>query len=306
LKINNQKLKIENHSSHLMMVDGRVINYISHSRLLDRFIEQLIIVCNYSPGRCLDQQSGSMMTVNIDVKSDLRDYCLAHSDYITHGRLFAVHYASDYLTAILLIDPEIFSLNHQVLIDIALSMIGTIKYVMLVATGCWTPAHCALVEINGKGALICAPGGTGKSTCASRLTTPHQALAEDCALVLQTGDDFIAQAMPAWSLVTSEHKKVKDINFDCTATVKLSGIFFLEQSKFDAVEQLNAHIALGYTNSTFNDHMRWFLTHLAPVEIKKLRLNVFNLATALTAKLPAYRLSATLDGNFWDVMDKVL
>lgn len=288
------------------MADGSVVNYISRSKLLNRFIEQLIRVCNYSQGHRTDALSGRQITIFIDTKAKLKAYSLSHPEYIVHSRLFAVSYNRDYSNATFLIDPEIFILNHQVLIDITLSMIGTIKYVMLVATGRWSTTHCALVEINGKGALICAPGGTGKSTCASRLPAPHRALAEDCALVMQSGDDFIAQAMPAWSLVTSEHKKIENISFDCTATVQLSGIFFLEQSSIDAVELLNCSIALGYINSTFNDHMRWFLNHFTLEAVKMLRMNIFNLAEQVNAILPVYRLSATIDGNFWDAMAEVM
>ena len=289
-----------------MMADGSVVNYICRSGLLNCFIEQLIVVCNYTAGHCPDSFTGRRISIYIDSKPRLKNYCLAHPEYIMHGKLFAVLYNEDYSTASFFIDPEIFTINHQVLIDIALSMIGTLKYVMLVATGIWSPAHCALVEIAGQGALICAPGGTGKSTCASRLPTPHQALAEDCALVAHSGDSFIAQSMPAWSLVTSEHKKVDDIRFDCTATIKLSGIFFLEQGKTDTVELLNHPTALGHLNSTFNDHMHWALRHFAASEIKMLRMNIFNLAEQLTSTLPAYRLSATIDGKFWDVMAEVM
>ncbi|MCF6176347.1 MAG: hypothetical protein L3J71_11335 [Victivallaceae bacterium] len=288
------------------MADGSVINYISRSVLLNRFIELLITVCSYSTGSYTAALSGRQITIYVDSKPQLKAFCLEHTDYIAHGKLFAVSFSENYSQAIFLIDPEIFELNHPVLIDIALSMIATIKYPMLVAAENWSTAHCALVEINGKGALICAPGGTGKSTCAARLPAPHWALAEDCALVMQAGDAFIAQSMPAWSLVTSEHKKVDDIRFDCNATIELAGVFFLEQGTDDSVERLSDAVALGYLNSSFNDHLRWFLTHLAGEQAQGLRLNVFELAEQLIATLPAYRLSATIDGNFWDVMDEVL
>jgi len=288
------------------MADGSVVNYISRSGLLNRFIEQLITVCNYTAGCGSNSLSRRQITINIDTKPALRAYCKDHPEYLVHGKLFAVSHDQTYSNATLLIDPEIFSLDHQVLIDIALSMIGTVKYLMLVATGMWSTAHCALVEINGKGALICAPGGTGKSTCAARLPLPHRALAEDCALVMRADNGFIAHAMPAWSLVTSEHKKIENVSVDCKASVHIAGIFFLEQSDTDAVEPLSNSIALGYINSTFNDHMRWFLNHLTADTTKMLRMNIFNLAEQLIATLPAYRLSATLNGNFWDLMDDKL
>ena len=288
------------------MANGSVVNYISRSELLDRFIEQLIVICNYSAGESSDILSKRQITIYIDLQQDFKEFCFARSEFIRHGKFFLISYSKNYSDAILLIDPEIFTLNQQVLIDIALSIIGSIKYVMLVATGIWSPAHCALVEINGKGALICAPGGTGKSTCASRLPTPHRTLAEDCALIMKSDDGFIAQSMPTWSSVISEYVKNENIRFDCTVFVPLAGVFFLEQSSIDAVKQLNSPTTLGYINSTFNDHMRWFLHNLNSENAKMLRMNIFNLAEQLTATLPAYRLSATLNGNFWDMMEDVM
>ena len=287
---------------HLILADGCGINYISRSALLNRFIERLITVCSYSAGYCSD----STMTIYIDIQSELKDYCLSHPGYIAVGSLFAVSFGKNYTETTLLIDNKLFNFSHQVLIDIALSMIGTVNYVMLVAAGHYSPAHCTLIEINGKGALICAPSGVGKSTCATRLPVPHRVLADDCALLMWSGDDFIAQAMPTWSRIVNDIKKVDSVQFDCSASVRLTGIFFLEQSSTDTVKPLNSFTAQGYLNSSFNDQMRWFLIHFADDEVRNLRIKMFSLAERITAKLPTYRLCATLDGKFWDVIHKVL
>jgi hypothetical protein len=303
LTINNQQSTIN--TCHLILTGCGALNYISRSALLNQFIEELINVCNYSSG----VYSGDLFNVKniyLDVQPDLQDFCLEHHEYIPHGKLFAVSFNQRYSNAVFLIDPKLFKVNHTVLIDIALSMIATVHYAMSVTDGNICPAHCAMVEINGKGALICAPGGTGKSTCASRLPLPHRALAEDCALVMQTGDDFIAQAMPAWSLITREHKKIENISFDCTVSIPLAGIFFLEQGKTDSVKALDLPTALGYLNSSFNDHVQWFLRHFPADEAKPLRINIFNLAERMVTALPGYRLSATLDGKFWDVIIEVM
>jgi len=292
---------------HLILADGCGINYISRSVLLNRFVEQLITICNYSAGCCLGLSSGKLLTVYLDVKAELKDYCFNHPDYIVICTFSAVSFNTDCTEATLFIDTKIFNYsNNQALMNIALSMIATVNYVMLVVSGNCSPAHCALVKINGKGALICAPGGTGKSTCVARLPVPHLGMAEDCALLIQSGNDFIAHAMPAWSLMTSDIKKVNGVRFDCSASIKLAGIFFLEQSSSDAVESSDKLVAIGHLNSSFNDQMRWFLNNLDASDAKLLRMKMFNLAEQVSTKLPVYRLCASLDGEFWNAMARVM
>jgi SynChlorMet cassette protein ScmC len=291
---------------HLILADGCGINHISRSALLNRFVEQLITVCNYSAGCCSGLSSGKLLTVYLDIQTELKKYCFTRPEYIVICEFSAVSFNTDYTEATFFIDTKLFTYSNQALINIALSMIATVNYVMVVFSGHRSPAHCALIEINGKGALICAPGGTGKSTCAARLPVPHRVLAEDCALLIQSGNDFIAHAMPAWSLVTSDIKKVHGVRFDCSASIKLAGIFFLEQSSTDAVLSLDKPIAQGYLNSSFNDQMRWFLIHLAADAARQLRMKMFNLAEQVSTELPAYRLCAALDGEFWNAMDEVL
>jgi len=158
----------------------------------------------------------------------------------------------------------------------------------------------------GRGALVCAPGGTGKSTCAARLPAPHKVLADDCALLMRSGNDFIVQAMPTWSEIINNTSEINRLSFDCSASVKLSGIFFLEQSSNDTVHRLNNSVARSYLNSSLNDHMRWFLNHLPDAAARQLRIKIFSLSEQVASGLPAYRLCATLNGEFWEVMHEAL
>jgi len=134
-------------SCHLVLADGCGINYISRSALLSPFIRQLVTVCNYSDGACPDPQ----MTVCLDAKSELKQYCLAHPEYTAFGRFFAVSFSKDYTKADCLIDAGLLALSRQVIVNITFFLIGTINYVMLVSSGHYSPAHCALLEIYGRG-----------------------------------------------------------------------------------------------------------------------------------------------------------
>lgn len=290
---------------HLMLSNGGVINYFNRAEELRPFIEQLIYLCNYRPGRGtpLETTDAVQFDIFIDIQAELPEFCRHHPFYSAHGKSFALAYDNTTQRAHFLINPEIFQPKHPILLNIALSMIGTVNYAMLVSTGYMAPTHCALVELDGKGAIICAPGGTGKSTCAARLPSPYRALADDCAIVMRAGDHFIAQAMPTWSLIVSEHKKLPGCRFDCSDSVKLDAIFFLEHGDTDEIEPLSGALALGYMNSSCSDHLHWFLRHLE-TENQQLRTNVFNWAMELTSRLPVYRLKATLNGEFWRPMLK--
>lgn len=84
--------------------------------MLNRFIEQLVVVCNYTVGCSPESFLGRQITIYIESKPELRSYCFEHPRYIMHGKLFAIFYNKGYSNATFLIDPEIFTLNHQVLI----------------------------------------------------------------------------------------------------------------------------------------------------------------------------------------------
>jgi SynChlorMet cassette protein ScmC len=290
------------YSCHLVLADGCKINYISRSGQLKPFVRQLVTICNYSDGACPDSQ----MTVCLDVQSELKQYCLDHRDYTAFGRFFAISFSKNHTQANCLIDAEMLALSRQIIINIAFSMLGSINCIMLVSSGYYSPVHCALLEIYGKGTLVCAPGGTGKSTCAMRLPAPHRALADDCALLISSGNDFIAQALPTWSEIINNPSVINHLRFDCSASVKLSGIFFLEQSTADSAHRLSRSTARSYLNSSFNDQMRWLLNHIAGDTGRELRTKMFHLSELATAELPAYRLCATLNGDFWETIHEAL
>ncbi|MCP4691429.1 MAG: hypothetical protein GY859_25520, partial [Desulfobacterales bacterium] len=66
---------------------------------------------------------------------------------------------------------------------LAVGAIGFALQLQLVSRGNCAPCHCALVEIDGRGAVIGGPGDSGKTTCARRIPPPHRALADDYALL---------------------------------------------------------------------------------------------------------------------------
>jgi SynChlorMet cassette protein ScmC len=62
------------------------------------------------------------------------------------------------------------------------------------------PAHAALAELNGKGILIAAHGGTGKSTCSIRLPSYWTPLSDDMSLIVKDSNkNYRVHPMPTWS-----------------------------------------------------------------------------------------------------------
>ena len=167
-----------------------------------------------------------------------------------------------------------------------------------------TPCHCALVEINGKGAIIGAVGNTGKSTCAKRLPSPYKALSDDYAMLYFDGNKITAQAMPTFSNFING-----DLNYkhDCSQIAEIEAFFFLKQSDGDWTERVNGSIALHHLNNNFQDLLTVKLLIDKPENVaENLRVKLFELAQEAIESRPTYMLNSTLHGDFWNKMADVL
>lgn len=87
--------------------------------------------------------------------------------------------------------------------------------------------HCALLEQNGKGIVLVAASGTGKSTTLARhCANGGSGLADDWALVSKTPSGFIAQVLPTWSKLSTGEATSYPINH----TVPLAGLGLLARA----------------------------------------------------------------------------
>jgi SynChlorMet cassette protein ScmC len=167
------------------------------------------------------------------------------------------------------------------------------------------PVHAALANIANKGILIAAAGGTGKSTCSRRLPTPWQALSDDNALIVknQLNNAFHVHPMPTWS----DHLQgEKFSSFNTSYSVPLKAIFFLEQSAQDKVTPMIKTIATHKIFVCFKQVWENYMTRLSKPEKTAMSQQLFNNACELTENIPCYTLEATLDGQFWKDIEKVL
>jgi len=166
------------------------------------------------------------------------------------------------------------------------------------------PLHAALVERNGRGAVISAKGGTGKSTCCQRIAPPWQALCDDETVVVRskTGE-FMAHPFPTWSRYTSGHSSE---TWNVQKRIPLMAIFFLEQSTADEVVPLGDGETAVLLTDAIADSWRNFGMRYHGREKRPFRARVFENACELAKTVPAYRLKASLTGRFWEKMEEVL
>ena len=163
--------------------------------------------------------------------------------------------------------------------------------------------HSAMVELDGKGAVIAAVAGTGKSTCYRRIEKPWRAVTDEEALVVKVGDRYIMHPMPTWkNYYELGMKEASDVQ----QQVPLEAMFFLERGLKDEVTPIGkGAAALSVYHSSIELLNKYWLFMTVP-EAAVFRKKLFDSACAIAAKIPAYRLRATLTGRFWDEMEKAM
>ena len=166
------------------------------------------------------------------------------------------------------------------------------------------PAHAAMAEHNGKGILIAAAGGIGKSTCYERLPNPWRPLADDLALIVKdVNDEFHIHPMPTWS----DHLwSYQFSTFNSAYSVKLNAIFFLEQSDKDAVIPIRKSIAIQKIFACFKQVWENYFDKLDKKSKTDMRCKIFNSACDIAEHIPCYTLQASIEGKFWEEIEKVI
>lgn len=166
------------------------------------------------------------------------------------------------------------------------------------------PLHAALLEWNGFGILLAASGSTGKSTCCRRLRGPWRALCDDEALVVRDKrEGYLVHPFPTWSDYFLNRSKQ---TWNVQHYLPMSAIFFLEQADADQVIPIGQGraAALLYESATQVCARNWMKLNREGLSVvrKKLFENVCDLAT----EIPVFKLRLTLEGKFWEEMERVL
>jgi len=166
------------------------------------------------------------------------------------------------------------------------------------------PVHAALVEWEGKGILLAAPGDSGKSTCCRRLPLPWRVLGDEEALVIRDQDgSYLAHPFPTWSDIYERGLKK---SWDVQRSVPLSAIFFLEKSEEVEVAKIGRGHAAMQLNRLAREKVTrsWWCDDVE--EVIRLTCKLFDNSCDLVREIPSYVLRTNLTGRFWEKIEEVL
>lgn len=165
------------------------------------------------------------------------------------------------------------------------------------------PLHAGLIQKDKRGFLLAAAGGVGKSTCCRRIPYPWKAICDDEVLItLAEQSKYYVHPFPTWSEYI-RHRSER--TWDVEQFMPLSAIFFLERADKDGIVpigqgELTIKIAQSATQ-VFQKHW-WKLGEGKKCAIRK---KLFVNSCELAKKIPAYLLRVSLDGKFWNEIEKV-
>lgn len=164
--------------------------------------------------------------------------------------------------------------------------------------------HGALTEKDGKGVILAGPGGVGKTTASRRLPSSWRSLSDDATLVVRDEKGvYWAHPWPTWSrLMSGGPGGTWDVNH----AVPLKAILFLNQAKRDWVKPVAAGQSVCLLVE-LTEHTSWSMSHtLGEDEARVIRLQRFENICALAQVIPCYHLQVSLNGAFWEEIDRVV
>lgn len=164
--------------------------------------------------------------------------------------------------------------------------------------------HAALIELDGRGVLLAAPGDTGKSTCCRRLPGYWKPLCDDETLVvLSSSRQYRAHPFPTWSEYLG---KCSGKTWNVQYSVPVAAVFFLEQSEDDGIIPLGQGQAAIFMSESAGQVYRRFWSRFGPQVQANFRRQLFENACAMAKRIPAFRLRVSMNRRFWEEIEKVI
>jgi SynChlorMet cassette protein ScmC len=195
--------------------------------------------------------------------------------------------------------------------------------------------HAAFGELDGKGFLMAAPGGTGKSTASNRLPSPFISHCDDTTLVIRDNEGkFWAHPYPTWSRF---YWGGEGGSWKFDKAMPLKEIFYLSQSETDYITALTPAEKVSSCVAAFEQASRmlarnainkdkinskgpavdpppvrkvndWFAIGNDPNQhaAREIRKHWFENAMIVSNKLPGNKLNLSLTGNFWELIEEHL
>jgi len=266
------------------------------------FVARYAAVC--SMGVELPGTPEKFLSCHVDSFANLESFRQKHPDLIETGRrhYFRIFFDPSFENSFMFYNLEEF--RTKTMQTLAVNNIGSAFQLQMVGRENCAPCHCALVTINGRGAVIGGRGDSGKTTCARRLPKPHRVLADDYALLFEHQGRLLAQAMPTWSNLTNGNT---DYKADCSLITEVATFFFMRQSRDDSVVPINGIEAVTNMNAVLQDLLCVRILSDMPDSLKaQLRNHIFDFAGRIVNGKPIGMLYASLHGNFWHTMESFL
>jgi len=164
--------------------------------------------------------------------------------------------------------------------------------------------HAALVERNGIGVLLAAPGEAGKSTCCRRIPHPWRSLCDDETIIVRDNQNgYLAHPFPTWSDYMWQGS---GRTWDVQQSISLAAIFFLQQAETDEVipfGQGQTALLINRSESCVVLRNRAILDR---EEKMTSRMKSFSNACEIARTIPGYILRVSRSGQFWEEIEKVL
>jgi SynChlorMet cassette protein ScmC len=166
------------------------------------------------------------------------------------------------------------------------------------------PLHGALVERNGKGIILAAPGGTGKSTSCRRLPEGFRTLGDDVALAVKTEHGaYHAHPLPTWS----DHiLRRSDRTWDVQEHLQLNAVFFIMRAFSNRIEPLGQGYATALINQSSMQICHVFTERIQTKAGDEFKRILFGNASHLAVTVPAWMIYISQTGPFWLEIDKAL
>jgi len=164
--------------------------------------------------------------------------------------------------------------------------------------------HGALVEKDGIGVILAAPGGTGKTTASERLPAPWRSLSDDATLVVRDSQgNYLAHPWPTWSRFLNGGQGGR---WDVQSNVPVKGIFFLSRAVEDRAESIGPGQAVSLLVESAGQTTQLMTRGLSKKETRALHLERFNNICALAQVVPTHMLHISLTGAFWQEIEQML
>jgi len=164
--------------------------------------------------------------------------------------------------------------------------------------------HGALAECDGKGVILTAPGGTGKTTASNRLPSPWRSLCDDTTLVVRDPQGtYWAHPWPTWSRF---YENGPGGSWDVQKAIPLKGIFFLSRALEDRVESAGSGESVSLLMEGMKQASMSMEQGLSKKEVSFMYLERFNNICAFSKVIPLHILHISLTGSFWKEIEKVL